>query len=167
MASVAKCVAKRPLCMSGYVKRVASDLLAFQSAYSLWPPDSCASSKQRTQKEALDLFLIIIPQKAVDKINIMEQSTSSCRFPLCVPQIHWWWVLLKMTGEKSEESVSVWTRLSRPGQVSCHFISQELDSFYEVVLNSLVLSGTIDLQVFMIWHFYHRVTGEGHCMEDI
>lgn len=96
MASVAKCVAKRPLCMSGYVKRVASDLLAFQSAYSLWPPDSCASSKQKTQKEALDLFLIIIAQKVVDKINLMEQSTSSCRFPLCVPQIHWWWVLLKM-----------------------------------------------------------------------
>lgn len=40
--------------------------------------------------------------------------------------------------------------LSRPGQVSCHFISQELDSLFEVVLNSLVLSGMLDLQVGVI-----------------
>lgn len=56
---------------------------------------------------------------------------------------------------------------SWPGQVSYQFISQELDCLYKVVLDLLVLSGMIDLQVLMICHFYQRVTGEGHTLEDI
>lgn len=51
--------------------------------------------------------------------------------------------------------------LSRPGQISSCFISQELDSLYEVVLNSLVLNDMINLQVSMTCHFHQKLIGEG------
>ena len=56
---------------------------------------------------------------------------------------------------------------SRPSHVSCHFISQKLDSLCEVVLNSLALSGEIDLQGLMICLSHQRTSAGRPPTEDI
>lgn len=56
---------------------------------------------------------------------------------------------------------------SRPSHVSCHFISQKLDSLCEVVLNSLALSGQIDLQGLITCHSYQRASAGRPPTEDI
>lgn len=56
---------------------------------------------------------------------------------------------------------------SRPSHVSCHFISQKLDSLCEVVLNSLALSGEIDFQRLMTCHSHQRASAGRPPTKDI
>ena len=51
---------------------------------------------------------------------------------------------------------------SKPSHVSCQFISQKLDSLCEVVLNSLALSGEIDLQGLITCHSYQLCRETSH-----